>query len=313
MELNLRAVDLNLLPVFVAAFEERSLSRAALRLAMTQSATSHALGRLRVLFRDDLFIRHSRGMTPTPIAEQIFPKVQAALASVRAVIQDSAAFNPATAVREFAVAIPHPLGPSIALQLKAAIASTAPGFSLHFKTGSRPADMTRDLHDGSVDLALDWLPAKDAQVHSEQVFEDHLVAVARADHPLQGKRLSPRDLHTTRFVTLQARATGDQRLEAVLAWMNFPLRIELEVSEFLEVLVVVHESDLVGLIAGSMLDLAERTFGVKQLQTSNLSNTPTPVYELWHSRRESDPAHQLLRAALRDVLEKLCPRPSPVR
>ena len=67
--LNLRSVDLNLLPVFEAAYEERSLSGAAARLAMTQPAVSHALARLRVLCNDDLFVRRSRGVEPTPVAD----------------------------------------------------------------------------------------------------------------------------------------------------------------------------------------------------------------------------------------------------
>ena len=75
MEFNLRGIDLNLLPVFEAAYEERSLSRAAPRLAMTQPAMSHALSRLRSVFRDELFIRHSRGMTPTAAADAIYPRV----------------------------------------------------------------------------------------------------------------------------------------------------------------------------------------------------------------------------------------------
>ena len=57
---NIRSVDLNLLPVFEAVYEEKSLSRAAVRLAMTQSAISHALSRLRFVFRDELFVRQSR-------------------------------------------------------------------------------------------------------------------------------------------------------------------------------------------------------------------------------------------------------------
>ena len=73
--LNLRAIDLNLLPVFEAAYEERSLSKAAVRLAMTQPAVSHALSRLRTAFRDDLFIRHPRGMTPTPAADAIYGRL----------------------------------------------------------------------------------------------------------------------------------------------------------------------------------------------------------------------------------------------
>jgi len=80
---NLRSVDLNLLPVFEAAYEERSLSRAATRLAMTQSAVSHALSRLRVVFRDELFVRQTRGVVATPVADLIYAKLRGALGSVR--------------------------------------------------------------------------------------------------------------------------------------------------------------------------------------------------------------------------------------
>ena len=69
--LNLRGLDLNLLPVFEAVYEERSLSRAAERLAMTQSAVSHAMSRLRSVFRDELFARRPRGVSPTPVADKI--------------------------------------------------------------------------------------------------------------------------------------------------------------------------------------------------------------------------------------------------
>ena len=83
MSLNLRGVDLNLLPVFEAVFEERSLSRAAVRLAMTQSAVSHALSRLRTVFRDELFVREARGVLPTSVAESVYARVRGALGSVR--------------------------------------------------------------------------------------------------------------------------------------------------------------------------------------------------------------------------------------
>src|SRR5215510_5771661 len=81
--LNLRGVDLNLLPVFEAAYEEGSLSKAAVRLAMTQPAVSHALSRLRASFRDELFTRHSRGVRPTPLADALYGKLGQALGIVR--------------------------------------------------------------------------------------------------------------------------------------------------------------------------------------------------------------------------------------
>ena len=89
---NIRSVDLNLLPVFEAVYEEKSLSRAAVRLAMTQSAISHALSRLRFVFRDELFVRQSRGVIPTPAADRVYPKVRDALASPEREWRHSIAF-----------------------------------------------------------------------------------------------------------------------------------------------------------------------------------------------------------------------------
>lgn len=76
MVLNLRAVALNPVPVFEATFEERGLSRAAVRLATTRSAVSHALSRLRLVFRDERFIRQSRGVVPMSAADAHFAKLR---------------------------------------------------------------------------------------------------------------------------------------------------------------------------------------------------------------------------------------------
>src|SRR4029450_3465934 len=114
---NIRSVDLNLLPVFEAVYEERSLSRAAVRLAMTQSAVSHAVTRLRAVFRDELFVRHSRGVLPTATADAIHAKLGDALESVREVVAETRTFQPRTSTRKFFLTITHPLGPMIVLRL----------------------------------------------------------------------------------------------------------------------------------------------------------------------------------------------------
>ena len=184
MEFNLRGIDLNLLPVFEAAYEERSLSGAALRLAMTQPAMSHALSRLRLVFRDELFIRHSRGMTPTAAADAIYPRVRDALDTVREVVNEAADFDPAVSLRRFFISIPHPLGPTIALRLIERLAQMAPHFKVEFSTRSRPIELDRDLRDGRVDMAIDWVKPDDAPLHSEMLFADRIVGVARGGHPI---------------------------------------------------------------------------------------------------------------------------------
>ena len=114
---NIRSVDLNLLPVFEAVYEEQSLSRAAVRLAMTQSAVSHALTRLRALFGDELFVRRPRGVVPTPTADAIYAKLHDALGSMRETVAERRGFVARTSNRRYFLAITHPLGPMIVLRL----------------------------------------------------------------------------------------------------------------------------------------------------------------------------------------------------
>jgi DNA-binding transcriptional LysR family regulator len=83
---NLRSLDLNLLTVFEAIYELGSVSGAADRLALSQSATSHALSRLREACRDDLFVRARRGLSPTPAAQEMYRAIKQALDALRATL-----------------------------------------------------------------------------------------------------------------------------------------------------------------------------------------------------------------------------------
>ena len=181
--LNLRSVDLNLLPVFEAIYEERSLSRAADRLAMTQSAVSHALSRLRSVFREDLFIRQPRGVVPTRVADRLYATLRGALASVRESVAETRSFDPATSDRKFFVAVSHPLGPMIAVRLRERLGRIAPGVEVAFSTRSRPMEIEQALRDGRIDAAVDWLVPERGPFHEVTLFEDAVVVVARSGHP----------------------------------------------------------------------------------------------------------------------------------
>ncbi len=100
--------------MFEALYETRSVSRAGERLGLSQSATSHALARLREACRDELFLRTPQAMVPTPVAHRIFPDVHTALDSLRQSVEEARGFDPATSTRRFEISIPHPLGPAYA-------------------------------------------------------------------------------------------------------------------------------------------------------------------------------------------------------
>ena len=138
---NIRSVDLNLLPVFEAVYEEKSLSRAAARLAMTQSAVSHAVTRLRAVFGDELFVRRSRGVVPTPAADAIYAKLREALGTMREAVTERRGFNASTSERKFFLAITHPLGPMIVLRLLERLATTASSIACRRASSELPTSV----------------------------------------------------------------------------------------------------------------------------------------------------------------------------
>ncbi len=131
---SLRGLDLNLLLIFEALHETRSVSRAGTRLGLSQSAASHALARLREACRDELFLRAPGGMVPTPLANRIYPEVHKALDSLRHSVDEARGFDPATSTRRFRLAIPHPMGPVYALRIRDTARAEAPNVSLRFDT-----------------------------------------------------------------------------------------------------------------------------------------------------------------------------------
>jgi DNA-binding transcriptional LysR family regulator len=92
---NLRSLDLNLLTVFVAIYELGTVGSAADHLALSQSATSHALSRLREACNDDLFVRGRQGLSPTPVAQEMYPAIKQALDALRATLAEASGFDPA--------------------------------------------------------------------------------------------------------------------------------------------------------------------------------------------------------------------------
>ena len=180
---NLRSLDLNLLTVFEAIYEVGTVSGAADRLALSQSAASHALARLRDGCKDDLFVRTPQGLSPTAVAREMYPAIKQALDALRATLAEASGFDPGTSQRRFRISIPHPMGPFYALALRTAAAAVAPGIVLSFDTVSLPVNLEDGLREGVVDIAIDWLPVGLDPFVNKKLFDDQLVLVARSDHP----------------------------------------------------------------------------------------------------------------------------------
>ncbi|HYP70104.1 MAG TPA: LysR substrate-binding domain-containing protein [Variovorax sp.] len=292
--INLRSVDLNLLPIFEAVYEEKNLSSAALRLAMSQPAVSNAASRLRSVFNDELFVSHGRGVSPTPTADAIYGKLHGALSTVRESVSGARGFDPKTSSRSFFISVPHPLGPMIAVQLRARLAVAAPGIKVSFSTRSRPVEQEQALLDGRFDAAVDWLAPGRSRFSEVTLFEDALVAVARQGHPAIRKARTQTALSALQFVALRRRVEDENPVPALQDWSRLKLNTTVEVSEFLEVLMVANQSDLVGVIPESMLKLARDTFHLRPLAVEVTANT-IPIKLFWMKSKAANPAQEFIR------------------
>lgn len=179
--IDLRRVDLNLLVVFEALMSERSVTRAAARLARTQSAVSHSLARLREQVGDPLLVRVGGRMRPSPRAESLAAEIAPILRGVERALAPPRPFVPSTSDRIFKLAIPD-LAPSLFVGIAAAVRKEAPRATIEWVVLTTRA--AADVADGVVDLAL--LPAAQPVpdgIASSEAGEFHWCTFARRGHP----------------------------------------------------------------------------------------------------------------------------------
>jgi DNA-binding transcriptional LysR family regulator len=317
MPLELRNIDLNLLPVFEAVYEERTLARAGTRLATTQVALLQALERLRAACGGDkLFVRDARGTAPTPLAQAIYAELRPALGRLRAALKTSRPFDASTSKRSFVIANAHPLGPLFAAELRARLKASAPGLFVRFTTRSRPLALPQDVRSAKVDMAVDWLPLEGNEFRHRFLFNDRLVAVARDGHPALAEPASRAHLLAQSFVHLRLRQDPDDLLPGMQPWRAV-LDRELTrgdgftVSELLEVFMVAARSNLFGIIPQSMLGTAEEWFHLRPYGWKPRTKA-VAINLWWPASRDNDPAHAFVRAelakAVADVL--VCEAPA---
>jgi DNA-binding transcriptional LysR family regulator len=303
---NLRRLDLNLLTVFEAIYELRAVGGAADRLALSQSAASHALSRLRDTCKDDLFVRANQGLSPTPVAQEMYPSIKQALDALRATLAEASGFDSGTSQRRFRISIPHPMGPFYSLALRAAVAAVAPNIVLTFDTVSRPVDLEESLRDGVVDVALDWLPVERDPFVNRKLFDDWLVLLARRGHPSIEVGAAIEDLWKAEFVTLHHRREIDYEPTAIKELRKLGMRVAAYVSELLEIPTLVASTDLVGVFAASMGSLMEQRLGLQVLPIP-LELPSVPIYMIWHEARRHDTAHRWLREVVAQELGGFAP------
>jgi DNA-binding transcriptional LysR family regulator len=298
--MNLSGIDLNLLTVLDALLDERSVTRAARRVGLSQSAMSNALARLRHVLGDPLLVRASKEMVPTPRAASLATPIREALSMVeRALASD--VFDPSVARRTFTIAAPDSQELLLAPRLMARLAVAAPQVQVRFIPPARGADPTELLRSEAADVALMNIAPIAPPLRTRQWFREHFVCISPKG--LRGK------LTLARFcalphVLVAPYGTPGSFVDDALAKRGKSRTVAMRVSSFSSAPVIVAESDCIATFPSR---LARRFAEWLPLKIHDL---PLPVSEVaigaaWHPRVDRDPAHLWFRDLLAAVASEL--------
>ena len=282
--MNLRSIDLNLLVAFDALVSEQSASRAAAKLGVTQPAVSHALKRLRGLFKDDLLVRGPHGLQPTGRALSLHPQVQSVLADIRSIVSTGTEFEPATTQRTFRLSM------SDAMSVEAL-----------------PAIVRRIRREApQIDLVIGVFPHVPKDLFARELYRDTLICVAdKRNSRLKNQTMTLQDYLESPHVTVaRFRDTGIQ-VDEILDSMGIPRRIVVAVPHYLSIPSLIRGTDLVAHTRRRLLSVFRLASDLVVFPVP----LPMPVPELefiqiWHKRYEGDPGHRWLRDLVLDAVRR---------
>lgn len=256
--LNFRTLDLNLLRVFDEVMSERSLTRAAHKLALTQPAVSNALRRLREAIGDELLVRHGQGVEPTPRALALWPTVREALQQLEGVLAPDS-FDPATANTNFVLAMADATAATLIPPLFHVLEKEAPG------VGIRVLPLTtRDprplLDAGEADMAVGYFPAVLADLtaraqsgalvafDNRRLYDGQYLCVMRKGHPLEHMPLTLDEYCNARHMLVSFSGRSFGFIDEALASLGRKRQVVLTVNQFFTAGRVAISSDLLTIL-----------------------------------------------------------------
>lgn len=295
---NVDALDLNLLKVFSALYAQRNVTRAAATIGLAQPSMSNALARLRAVLDDALFVKSPHGMVPTQRAEELAPKVDAALVLISEAFETSQPFDPATTQATITITAPDNLVVGLAPAFTAHLAKTAPLFDLRFATFQKDT-VYGALDRGEVDIALGRFADIPARFHQRKWLTDSFTVIARKGHDCTRRGLTLDRYCAANHVLVSFRPDGRGAIDHTLQTMGRARRVALVVSQFAVVPDIVARTDYLATIPASVAnELAERT-GC-EIHALPFPQDSWTNQAIWSAQTNANPAKQFAANALQD-------------
>ncbi|MFC5423294.1 LysR substrate-binding domain-containing protein [Bosea eneae] len=292
--------DLNLLPIFVALMEERSVTRAAERMGMTQPALSNALSRLRLMLKDQLFVRERYGIQPTPIALELSPLIAEALAQLDDAVLGQQAFDPAQAERLFTIApngyVEFVIVPAVLARLE----KVAPGVKLRLTPYGNDLVET-GVVSGTTALVLGRIVDPPDNLVVQHLMDEGLACAVRADHPAIGDAMTREQFETMKHVNIVPPGRMRAGLFQALAQQQLKRDVAISVTNFFAAAEMVAVTDYCATLPSLICRQLMHDPRLKVLPAP-FDLGSFPVEMAWHVRYRHDPAHRWLRALIGEVI-----------
>lgn len=310
---NFRTLDLNLLRVFDEVMAERSLTRAARNLSLTQPAVSNALRRLRETLGDELVQRSGQGMAPTPRALTIWPAVREALQQLQESLIPNE-FVPATANSTFVLAMADATAAELIPGLVDILEQEAPGVAIRV-VPLTTRDPRRLLDEESCDLAVGYFPAVLADLTARaqsgeplpfshlRLYDGEYVCVMRAGHPLASGPFNLNRYCAARHMLVSFSGRPYGFIDESLASLGRERKVVLTVNQFFTAGRVVANSNLLTVLPRHFV----RVTGIAEqlvLRPLPFDVAPVHVDAVWHRRSQQRSAHVWLRQAIVRAADK---------
>lgn len=307
--MNFRQLDLNLLRVLAAIHRTRSVTQAGRALALSQSATSNALARLRRYFDDELFVRSPDGLQPTRRCELVAPAVLEQLRQLEALVTGKEEFDAATGDAHWRLSLSD-LGEMLFLPvLAAALRARAPHARLS-NVSVPAAGVPAALEARDIDCAIGILNARHRDLRADLLFREQYVAVTApswrpASGRSGGRSLSSAQLAEASIVVASPTATFHDSVEQMLARAKLAQRVVVRVRHFGALPELARSSDLLAIVPDMYARKVCERHGLRRWRLPQ-----APHYDVqlvWHASTGRDPAHQWLRALIRELFGRTPP------
>ena len=286
-------IDINLYPLFVAVFEQKSISRAAQILSITQSAASHALQRLRQHLQDDLFVRTGSKMQPTPFAEQIYSEIKHALITIQNISIQNQQFEP-TLVQNLKIAVHDEIEPMILPKLVAHFQR----FNLDIQFVSIKLDrknIVSDLATQQVDFVIDLEQPLGDKIQFELLDQDEFVVCT------QQQQVTEKSYLASPHIGVSSRRTGVLVEDLYLNRNHLSRQIFLRCQHYSTALQILQQHPL------AMLTIPRNVLNHLHIDKSlKIFEVPVKLQKInmgmyWYKDLQENKRHQFLRSEINKI------------